>query len=53
MIPDRFSDKLYHPLEHIMVKTSEFMRVIQQGSVRLYIAYTMIAMVVVLIWGVM
>ncbi|MCR5757712.1 MAG: NADH-quinone oxidoreductase subunit E [Selenomonas sp.] len=51
MIPDQFSDKLYRPVEHIVVKLAEALRIVQQGSVRLYIGYTMIAMVIVLLWG--
>jgi hydrogenase-4 component B len=34
-----------------MVKVADTLRIVQQGSVRLYIGYTMIAMVIVLIWG--
>lgn len=52
-VPDRFTDRLYHPVEHFMVRLSSTLLMIQQGSVRLYIAYTMIAMVAVLLWGVM
>lgn len=52
-VPDRFTDRLYHPIEHFMVRISSTLLMIQQGSVRLYIAYTMIAMVAVLLWGVM
>lgn len=52
-VPDRFTDRLYHPLEHLMVRLSSALLMIQQGSVRLYIAYTMVAMVAVLLWGVM
>lgn len=52
-VPDRFTDRLYHPLEHFMVRLSSALLMIQQGSVRLYIAYTMVAMVAVLLWGVM
>lgn len=52
-VPDRFTDRLYHPVEHFMVRASSTLLMIQQGSVRLYIAYTMIAMVIVLLWGVM
>lgn len=53
MIPDQFTDRLYRPVEHIMVELASFLRIVQQGSVRMYIGYTMVAMVVVLIWGVM
>jgi len=51
LIPDQFMDRLYRPIEHIMVKLADTLRIVQQGSVRLYIGYTMIAMVIVLIWG--
>ncbi|SHK43473.1 Formate hydrogenlyase subunit 3/Multisubunit Na+/H+ antiporter, MnhD subunit [Selenomonas ruminantium] len=51
MIPDQFTDRLYRPVEHIMVRLADTLRIVQQGSVRLYIGYTMIAMVIVLIWG--
>jgi hydrogenase-4 component B len=51
LIPDQFTDRLYRPVEHIMVKLADTLRIVQQGSVRLYIGYTMIAMVIVLIWG--
>lgn len=53
LIPDQFTDRLYHPIEHLLVKFASLLRMIQQGSVRLYIGYTMIAMVLVLLWGVM
>ncbi len=52
-IPDQFTDKLYVPVQHLMVRMSSFLHLLQQGSVRLYIGYTMLAMVAVLIWGVM
>lgn len=52
-IPDQFTDRLYRPVEHIMIRSAEFLRKLQQGSVRLYIGYTMLAMVVVLLWGAM
>ena len=42
---------LYQPAEHLLVRLAELLRVVQQGSVRLYIGYTMLAMVLVLIWG--
>ena len=50
-IPDRFTEKLYIPLQHHLVKTASFLRRIQEGSVRIYIGYVMVAMVLVLIWG--
>lgn len=50
-IPDRFTEKLYIPLQHHLVKTASFLRRIQAGSVRIYIGYVMVAMVLVLIWG--
>lgn len=53
MIPDQFTDRLYRPIEHLMVNLASFLRIVQQGSVRMYIGYTMAAMVLVLIWGVM
>lgn len=52
-IPDRFTEKLYIPLQHHLVKTASFLRRIQAGSVRIYIGYVMVAMVLVLIWGAM
>ncbi|MDD6134467.1 MAG: NADH-quinone oxidoreductase subunit E, partial [Selenomonadaceae bacterium] len=52
-IPDQFTEKLYVPVQHLMVRLSSLLHLLQQGSVRLYIGYTMIAMVAVLIWGVM
>ena len=52
-IPDQFTDRLYRPVEHIMIRSAEFLRKLQQGSVRLYIGYTMLAMVAVLLWGAM
>jgi hydrogenase-4 component B len=51
LIPDQFTDRLYRPVQHIMIKAADTLRIVQQGSVRLYIGYTMIAMVIVLIWG--
>ena len=36
-IPDRFTEKLYIPLQHHLVKTASFLRRIQAGSVRIYI----------------
>ena len=50
-IPDRFTEKLYIPLQHHLVKTASFLRRIQAGSIRVYIGYVMVAMVLVLIWG--
>ena len=52
-IPDRFTEKLYIPLQHHLVKTASFLRIFQAGSVRIYIGYVMVAMVLVLIWGAM
>ena len=52
-IPDQFSERLYKPIEHLVVRAADAMLALQQGSVRLYIGYTMIAMIAVLIWGVM
>lgn len=51
LIPDQFTDRLYRPVQHLMIKAADTLRIVQQGSVRLYIGYTMIAMVIVLIWG--
>lgn len=50
-LPDRFTEKLYIPLQHHLVKSASFLRRIQAGSVRIYIGYVMVAMVLVLIWG--
>ena len=52
-IPDRFTEKLYIPVQYYLVKTASFLRRIQAGSVRIYIGYVMVAMVLVLIWGAM
>lgn len=52
-IPDTFREKLYHPLEEGIVHAANVLRRIQQGSVRLYIGYTMTAMLLVLLWGVL
>lgn len=52
-VPDAFREKLYHPVEQFIVQSANTLRRIQQGSVRLYIGYTMVAMLLVLIWGVM
>ncbi len=50
-IPDRFTEKLYIPLQHRLVKIASLLRRIQTGSVRMYVAYVLAAMVGVLIWG--
>lgn len=52
-IPDLFNDKLYKPVQTWMINSSSAFRRVQQGSVSLYIGYTMLAMLVVLIWGVL
>ena len=52
-IPDLFTEKLYKPVQTWMISSSSAFRHIQEGSVSLYIGYTMIAMILVLIWGVM
>ena len=52
-IPDLFHEKIYQPLQDLIVTTSIKFRAIQDGSVRLYIGYTMTAMIIVLIWGVL
>jgi hydrogenase-4 component B len=52
-IPDQFTDRLYRPVQHVLIRSAEILRKLQQGSVRLYIGYTMLAMVVVLLWGAM
>ncbi|CAK7014906.1 proton-conducting transporter membrane subunit [Phascolarctobacterium sp.] len=52
-IPDQFTEKLYVPVQHYMVWSASFLRRIQQGSVRLYVSYVMVAMLLVLIWGAM
>lgn len=52
-IPDLFNDKLYKPIQHVMINSSSAFRKIQEGSVSIYIGYTMVAMIVVLIWGVL
>lgn len=51
MLPDRFSEKLYAPAQHFLVKAASFLRRIQTGSVQLYVSYVMAAMLIVLIWG--
>jgi len=50
-LPEHFERLLYHPAEHLLVRLAEVLRGVQQGSVRLYIGYTMLAMVLVLVWG--
>ena len=50
-LPEHFERLLYKPVEHLLVRLAEVLRVVQQGSVRVYIGYTMVAMVLVLIWG--
>ncbi len=52
-IPDLFNDKLYKPMQQWMINSSSAFHKIQEGSVSLYIGYTMVAMIVVLIWGVL
>ncbi|MBR2141688.1 proton-conducting transporter membrane subunit [Anaerovibrio sp.] len=52
-IPDIFNDRLYKPIQQLMINSSSAFHKIQEGSVRLYIGYTMVAMIVVLIWGVL
>ena len=48
-LPEHFERLLYQPAEHLLVRLADGLRVVQQGSVRLYIGYTMLAMVLVLI----
>ena len=50
-IPDMITEKLYQPLQKHFVSISNFLRRLQQGSVRLYVAYVMVAMMLVLVWG--
>lgn len=50
-IPDMITEKLYVPFQQHFVKISAFLRRMQQGSVRLYVAYVMAAMIIVLVWG--
>ena len=50
-IPDMITEKLYQPLQKHFVSVSNFLRRLQQGSVRLYVAYVMVAMMLVLVWG--
>ena len=45
------TEKLYQPLQKHFVSISNFLRRLQQGSVRLYVAYVMVAMMLVLVWG--
>lgn len=52
-IPDLFTEKLYKPVQTWMISSSSAFRHIQEGSVSLYIGYTMLAMIFVLIWGVL
>ena len=52
-IPDLFNDKLYKPIQQLMINYSSAFHRVQEGSVSIYIGYTMIAMIVVLIWGVL
>jgi hydrogenase-4 component B len=46
-----FDDKIYHPLNLFIVKTSHFMKKIQTGSVQLYIGYIMVVTIIVLVWS--
>lgn len=50
-IPDMITEKLYLPFQKHFVGISAFLRRLQQGSVRLYVAYVMVAMMLVLVWG--
>lgn len=50
-IPDMITEKLYLPFQKYFVGASAFLRRLQQGSVRLYVAYVMVAMMLVLVWG--
>ena len=50
-IPDMITEKLYQPLQKHFVSVSNFLRRLQQGSVRLYVAYVMVAMMLVLVLG--
>ena len=50
-IPDMITEKLYLPFQKHFVGISAFLRRLQQGSVRLYVAYVMAAMVLGLVWG--
>ena len=52
-IPDMITEKLYQPFNKYFVSVSAFLRRLQQGSVRLYVSYVMVAMVLVLVWGAM
>lgn len=52
-LPDRFTDNFYQPIQHWLVKTAAFLRQIQTGSVRLYVSYVMLAMILALMWGAM
>ena len=52
-IPDMITEMLYVPVQKHFVKTSAFLRRMQQGSVRLYVSYVMVAMVLALVWGAM
>lgn len=50
-IKDLVTDRLYVPLQKNMIKTASFLRKIQTGGLQTYIAYIMLAMIVVLLWG--
>ena len=52
-IPDLFNDKRDKPIQQLMINYSSAFHRVQEGSVSIYIGYTMIAMIVVLIWGVL
>ncbi len=52
-IPDMITERLYLPFNKHFVKVSAFLRRMQQGSVRLYVSYVMVAMVIVMVWGAM
>ncbi len=52
-VPDQFTERLYAPFQKHLVMTASVLRKIQQGSVRLYIGYAMVALIIVLVWGAM
>lgn len=52
-LPDLFNEKMYQPMKDFIIKSSAIVRKAQDGSVRLYIGYTMAAMILVLVWGVL
>lgn len=50
-IKDMVTDRLYAPIQKSMIKTATILRKIQTGGLQTYIAYIMLTMIVILLWG--